>query len=277
MNKRFYFYDTCSILYHSQSANRKKIISFLKDNNAVVMITTTILMELTSDLFKIRSIQMEYIKEIFNSGIKIIVLKEEQIGEVLKAYTTLSNVECNDVLAYGIREMSKAKHKIYDIIKNEPIQNQRKFKGVDKVPTEIYSDFFTTARAQKETQDSLGEELIFLCIIVLSRLPGKQFIYLSDDKKSMPQVIIIQQYIAEYYDAKEFTQLSTAGIVYRLYKSYDVSAQEVLVEILECTTSDNNIGIWCLQEFDINPKRITTTPQKLVQEMVTQDDFKVIL
>lgn len=277
MNKRFYFYDTCSILYHSNSNNRTKIISYLKSKEAVIVINATVLMELTSNTFKIDNKQVNYIKEISENGIKLILLKEEYTFNVLKKYTSLSNDECNKLLSFAICQMIKSKNKIYEIISDLDKSLQLKFKGVNQSTNEIYTDFFSLARSKKDSEDSLGEELIFLTIILLNKLPGKTFIYLSDDKKSTSQLINIKKYILKYYENERVMQLTTAAIIYKLYNQKIVIDKDVLLEIINCTSNDKRVAVRYIGEYDLEEKTEKFSTEDLIKMIAHKSEIKIII
>lgn len=44
--------------------------------------------------------------------------------------------------------------------------------GKDIRQSDMYKRFFASVRANKEHHDNLGEELIAVCVQILSRLPG---------------------------------------------------------------------------------------------------------
>lgn len=276
-NKKFYFYDTCSVIYHSNSDNRHEIVSYLKSKDAVIIISATVLMELSSNTFNVHQKQINYIKEMFDKGIKIVLLKEECVFDILRAYTTLTIQDSNKLLSLAICQMIKSKSKTYDIIASMSKEDQLKFKGVTESNTEIYTEFFSLARSKKESQDSLGEELMFLVIMLLGKLPGKIFIYLSDDKKSTAQLINVKEYVMKHYQNKAIMQLSTAAIIFKLYKQDNLSDKAVLLEIINRTSSDKRVSIRYIGEYDLADKQEKINTEDLIDMIFAIPDVTIIL
>ncbi|MGN1032928.1 MAG: hypothetical protein ACI4PU_05650, partial [Intestinibacter sp.] len=238
--KHCFFYDTCSIITHSNSINREKIVKYIKLKEGIIILTKTVLMELQNSSNIIEEQQVSYFKDLYDGGIKIILLNEEEIIDILKEVLTMSTADFNKLLGIAINEVSKFKGTIYEIKNDDPNQLTKKMMDNRTNKREYYSDFFNFARSKKKPKDNLAEELMFICFIVLSRvnLIGK-LVYLSNDLKSRDLVISLNKFTADKHDKEEPYQLTSARMIYNLFKLDLIKTKEEMIEMFDSTNNGN--------------------------------------
>ena len=274
--KNYYFYDTCSILTHSQAKSREYILTFLKSKNALIVLTKTVLMELSSGVDnKIAPMQIDYFKEIYDSGLDIIFIDEAIVFDCLNEVIKINIEDANRLLGYAIKELSKAKGKIYDIKQDDPNKIIGKLLNENPGSKELYTDFFKYARSTKESEDNLGEELMFICFIILNKaISLGKCIFFSNDLKSMSTIIPLRDYIFRNFSKKEPYQLTTAALVYKMYKDNILRTREEMLDILT-SGAIQNVRVFYLGEYDISMQQGSFSKEDLVDKIITDSHFVV--
>lgn len=279
-SEKCFFYDTCSIQHHSNSQNRSYIIEYLKSKKATIILTRTVLMELSPNSFNIHPIQIQYFKELYDSNIKIIILNEEYVYDCLKEVFNYNNKELNLLLGHAVNEISKHKGKTYKILNEMERSLAIKIKGFNPGNAQLFTTFFKEARAQKEEADSLAEELIFICIIMLTSIPylsdNVKYIFFSNDLLSRSKVIPLVDYIYKYYGKREPYQLTTAAMVYKMYRENILIDKEKLLEIMRCTYGSNNVSIYYVGEYDLKQINEKFSSEKIVDRIMSDKEFKLM-
>lgn len=271
----YYFYDTCSLIHHSNSAARNYILQYLKDKEAIIIITRTVLMELSTNCSEIHPTQVNFIKELYDSGLKVLLFAEEFIVDCLKEILNITNEDANLLLGYAIKEVSKFKSTIYQI-KNS-MENTFRGKLLGNSPGSIllYEQFFQYARSQKNQGDSLAEKLIFICIIVLTKIPRGKYILVSDDLNIRAQVIGINEYLQDMHQLKAPLQLTTPALVYKMYKKSVITNRDDLLAILSAAFS-GNIYVFYIGEYDIKIEYSSFTKEGLIDRLLNEEEFRIM-
>jgi len=272
---QYFFYDTCSILHHSSSAKRQNIINYLKSKVDIIIVTRTVLMELTANSFELHPVQIQYFKELKSSGLKVILLDEEVIYDCLKDALSISTEEANKLLGYAIKELSKSKTKINEIIESMNKTISSKFKGSNPGNKELFGTFFRYARSMKSEGDSIAEELILICIIVLTKIPVGRYFLISDDMQIRSQVIRVNEYISKHHGRKEPSQLTTTSLIYKMYKDSVLSNRDDMIEIMKAAFK-GNVNVFFVGEYDIEQRYESFKCEDLIDRILNEKDFRVI-
>ena len=276
--EKYFFYDTCSFIHHSNSKRRNLIIKYFKENKATLIITRTVLMELLGTSNTLHMIQLEYIKELYNENQNLILINEEMIGDLLKEMLALKNDGMNQLLGYAIREICKFKTITYDIMKKMNKMNKSfylKIIGDESNSELLYEKTFKYIRSQKSEGDSLAEELILICIIILTKMPIGKYILISDDLRIRSNVISVNDYILRHHNVKEPFQLTTTSLVYRMFMKGILKTSDDMMEILQCV-SDGNIKSYYIGEYDIKIEFESFDKNKLIDRLMNEKDFRII-
>ncbi|WP_243467831.1 transposase [Acetivibrio straminisolvens] len=273
--KQYFFYDTCSILHHSNSLNRKTIINYLKSKADVIVVTRTVLMELTANSFELHPLQVQYLRELNSSGFKVILFDEEIIYDCLKEVFNISAENANKLLGYAIKEVCKYKMNISEIVENMDKRMAVKLKSTNPGNRELFSIFFRHARTQKSEGDSMAEELILICIIVLTRISWGRYFLISDDMRIKPLVISVNDYILEHHGRKEPYQLTTSSLVYKMYKDNILTDKDDMIEIMKAAFK-GNVNVFYVGEYDIEQRYESFKCENLIDRLLKEKDFKII-
>lgn len=276
LSEKLFFYDTCSIVTQSKSIYRKKIIEFILKVEGTIILTRTILMELTDNDNLLFRAQVDYFKEIYEYGINIVLLNEEDILAYLNKCIDIKIEDANKLLGQAIINVSKQKGLVYEIkqLNSRNIIN-RMLDNTGSSRTELYTDFFKYARSMKVSKDNLGEELMFICFIVLSRVPGGKLFFLSNDLNSRAAVIELNNHIENLYDRREPYQMTSVSLFYKMYKDGIIKHKETMKEMFDNTTV-GNIKAYYMGKYDIELRFKSFEKDELIEKIFTEDDFKVI-
>ena len=74
--------------------------------------------------------------------------------------------------------------RLHKFVENKALR-AKVLEGKNANSSQIYKDFFSSVRKNKEEKDNMGEELLAVCLHVLSHLPGEadgKFCVITDDK-----------------------------------------------------------------------------------------------
>lgn len=270
-----YFYDTCAIQCHSNSQNRDKIICYIKSKKGIVVITRTILMELSGDDGLVTSNIIDYLRAINNNNIDIILLDESDLLYILKECTRLTYSECNKELGYAMVTLSESKGAIYDLKRENPNRIVNNLFS-ESNSSSLYIEFFEYLKNTKTSGDNLGEDLIFLCFIILIRtMVISNLIFLSNDLKSRDSIIKVIEYIRDRYDKNEVSQLTTATLLYKLVKENFVTDKDTLFELLS-TSFTGNVRILYVDDKSIQLEQTSLPINCLIDEIFENTSFKII-
>lgn len=272
---KYFFYDTCSILHHSLSANRHSIINYLKSKADIIIVTRTVLMELTANSFELHQVQIQYFRELYNSGFKVILFDEELIYSCLKDALSISTEDANRLLGYAIKEVSISKTKTREVIEKMDKSSSNKLMGLNPGNKELFSAFFQYARTLKSQGDSIAEELILICIIVLTKIPMGRYLFISDDMRMRAQVIKVNDYILKHHGRKEPYQLTTASLIYKMYKDQAITKRDDMLEIMQAAFK-GNVYVFFVGEYDIEQGYESFKCEDLIDRLINEKDFKIM-
>ncbi|MBO5352706.1 MAG: hypothetical protein J6A77_05350 [Lachnospiraceae bacterium] len=277
--QKCYFYDTCSFRRHS-NLNRDEaeyFLQYIKSQDGIIIITRCILMELASHSGVLNQEYVEYIKHIQEFGISVLVLYEEDLFLILEmAFHT--NAAINAYLCWAVRtikgsvstvtELSEQNSKIHDeVIKGKNLDNRG-----------IYKRFFEAARRNKTSGDNLGEELLAICLHILSYLPGEEdgkFCIITDDKGAAGKIDNLFKETARQYRGKKVIILSTPKLVQILYREKILESKEHINAILS-TGTNGNIVVLGTRIYDIRSKDISIRSEELTELILQPNGINII-
>lgn len=273
--ENIYFYDTCSIQCHSNSNNRDKIITYIKNTNGIVVITRTVLMELGGNGGFIQDSVIDYISEFYNANVPVILFNEEELFYILKSILSLTTEECNKLLGNVIGQVASYEGTIYEIKRENPNNIYRRLHNPNYSSDCLYKEFFDFARSYKSSGDNLGEELMFICFCILSKIHLlSKLIFLSNDIKSRDSVISVNEYTKRHHDKIEPYQLTTATLLYKLQRERLITSKSHLTEIFK-KSFNGNVPFYYTDEFSINMEYNKLPVPELVDLIFEKGDFRI--
>lgn len=277
-SSKCYFYDTCSFRRHANldAAYVEYFLRYIKDQNGVVVITRCILMELASHSGVLNQECIEYIKRIHDAGISILVIYEEDLCSVMEVCFS-TNSAINDYLCWAVRTIVGPVSTITETLeKNADISNEV-IKGKNLEKSGVYERFFEAVRANKETGDNLGEEMLAICLHILSHIPGEEkgkFCVITDDKGAACKIDAMFKKTAKQHGGKNIGIFSTPKLVQVLYRENILMNREHLKEILGAGT-DGNIVVLGMRVYDIRGKEISLSKEELANLIMQPNGISI--
>lgn len=185
--QKVFFYDTCSFRGHSNMlpSDVDYIIKHIKSECGVVVITRCILMELASES---GMLNQQYIKLIDRMvdvhGLEVIVMNEEDIFTVMsECFSTAEGI--NTYLVWAVRMLGVPTSTVESTLAGNMHLKRRLKDGKGLNSKNVFAEFFKAVRNNKVRSDNLGEELLAICLHILSYIPGEadyKYNIITEDK-----------------------------------------------------------------------------------------------
>lgn len=234
---KVFFYDACSFRGHSNLAveDVDSIINHIKKENGVVVITRCILMELASlegDL------NQQYINLICRMtdyhGVEVIIMNEEQVFDVMsECFSTAKDI--NAYLMWAVRMLGVPTSTIEITLAKESELRRKLKEGKGLDTKSLFSDFFASVRNNKSKSDNLGEELLAICVHILSYIPENlayKFNILTEDKGA--RVVISNLFLKtrKQFAGQEIIIYSTPKLIQTMINLNRISDSNSISRIL---------------------------------------------
>lgn len=267
--QKLFFYDACAFQKHAQLAHPEPIISYIALNQGIVVLTRSILMELATETGTLCLSFITYIKQLYHGGIKVLILYEEIIFSALDSCFS-STVAVNTCLSWAFSMVQHPSSAIKAIIKKEDtlFSSITSRESSDRM---LYQRFFSTIRSQKATGDNLGEEILTICIHLLSNLPSRkafQYLVLTEDKAAVRLIARASENSYRQFGCYSFSAITTTRLAQQLFEHSLVSTPEQLEELLS-SPANSPIKLFGSEEYDLTPQDKVVSPQALLQKITT--------
>lgn len=258
--RKCFFYDTCSFRRHAgiEEAYVEGMLEYMKERDAMVVITRCVLMELASKSGILNWEHIEYCRRMDGFGIPVFVIYEEDIFSVMEScYST--NAKINSLLCWAVRMLKSPVSTITRLLEEDAGLRDEVIKGKNMDRGGFYEDFFSRARANKEPQDNLGEELLAVCLHVLSQLPGEadgKFCIITDDKGAASRIDAVFGKTNRWFRGKRIIMFSTPKLVQILYEEGFIRDECAIRAWLRAGTV-GNITVLGTQVYDLRSNAIS--------------------
>lgn len=277
--EKCYFYDTCSFRRHAnlRSDAAEYILRYIKIQNGVIIITRCILMELASCSGKLNPEYVKYIRRIRESGIQVLILYEEDLFSVMEVCFS-TNAVINNYLCWAVRTMKLPVSTITKTLEENSNLYDEVIRGHNLENRKIYKSFFEAVRNKKESGDNLGEELLAICLHILSYIPGEpdgKFCVITDDKEAGSKIDMLFKQTAKHYKGRKIILFSTPKLVQVLYREHILEDKEYIKEILD-TGTNGNIVVLGARIFDIRSMEISLDSEKLADLILQPNGIQII-
>ncbi len=277
--QKCYFYDTCSFRRHANLENNEVeyLLKYMKVQNGIVIITRCILMELASHSGALNQEYIEYIKHISEFGISVLIIYEEDLFAVM-AVCFSTNAVINSYLCWTMRTMKLPVSTIAKTFEQNINIHDEVIKGRNLDNGGVYKRFFEAVRERKEAGDNLGEELLAICLHILSYIPGEddgKFCVITDDKEAGSKIDTLFKETAKQYKGKKIVIFSTPKLVQVLYREKIIEDREHVKAILS-TGTDGNIVVLGTLIYDIRSKDISISSDELTDLIMQPNGINII-
>lgn len=277
--QRCYFYDACSFRRHAKLNDKEAeyFLKYIKKQNGIIIITRCILMELASHSGILNREYVEYIKHINEFGIRVLVIYEEDLFSVMECCFS-SNTAINEYLCWAVRIIKGPISTITATLEQNTSIHNEVIKGRNLNNREVYRHFFEAVRKNKEPGDNLGEELLAICLHVLSYLPGEEdgkFCVVTDDKGAAGKIDVVFKRTARQHRGKEIAIFSTPKLVQVLYRENILKNKKHVKRILSVGVN-GNIVVLGTRISDIRSREISVNSEELAGLIMQPNGINII-
>lgn len=271
--KKCFFYDTCSFRYHANMAEESidRIFAYIKEQDGIIVITRCILMELASVSGILNQEYIQYCQKISQSGLSLYVIYEEDIFRVMEICFS-TNASINNFLVWSVRMMKGPVSTITKALGEDEALNDVVIKGRNLDNKGVYKRFFSSVRANKESGDNLGEELLGICLHILSQLPGEEdgkFCIITDDKEAAGKIDRLFKKTNRQFQGKKIIIFSTPKLVQILYAEEYVTDRDMLAELLKFGGS-GNIKVLGTRIYDLKSNEISLSCEEMADQIMSK-------
>ncbi|MGF0032325.1 hypothetical protein ACQRBN_05100 [Bariatricus sp. SGI.154] len=277
--KRCYFYDACSFRRHANLDARESecLLEYMKRQDGIVVITRCILMELASYSGILNQEYIQYIKDIKTFGINVLIMYEEDLFAIMDMCFG-TNAAINSYLIWAVRMIKSPVSTITETFDQNADLCDEVIKGKNSENRGIYKRFFETVRNNKESDDNLGEEMLAICLHILSHIPGEddgKFCVITDDKSAGSKIDTLFQRTSDQHRGKKIIIFSTPKLVPFMYAENILTDKECMKAILS-VGSNGNIVVLGTRNYDLRTNEISTSCDELADLIMTPNAIHII-
>ena len=275
--KQIFFYDACSFQRHSNLPDEEKniLINYFKVRESAIFLTRCILMEISSDSHLLKDEFVCFLKALKANGIRIGIFDEEYTYDILsECFST--NEKVNEYLMLSVRTVKSPVGTIHKTLRLDKKLSAELIEGENLKQSGLYKKFFSAVRSNKERHDNLGEELMAVCINILSYMPGLndgKLCVLTDDKGAVSKFHSVC--CKKSYGGSKIIIFSTPKLVQHMYMDH-IEISEIQMENLLTQGTCGNIVFWGISPFDLDVSRMSMSAIDLVHKILTPNEIKIV-
>ena len=279
-SEKLFFYDACSFIRHSNLCEDKAkfFTDYFTKYDGCIIVTRCILMELASHSGNLNDEYIRYFRCLHSAGLKVIILNEEDLFGILsECYSTSQKI--NEYLSWAVKIMKSPVSTICETLKSDEILHDELLCGKNLNKSDIYTRFFKSVRSNKEASDNLGEELIGICLNILSHVPGVKdgkLCVMTDDKGAAGKIGSIRRKENINYSGAKIIVYSTPKLVQHMYQENMELRQEDITEILSQGTGRNIVVMGTTAyDLEVNDK-ISMTCEELAEKIMEPNGINIV-
>ncbi|WP_310602682.1 hypothetical protein [Anaerosporobacter sp.] len=272
--KRCYFYDTCAFRNHMLIPNPELIYEYIEQTAGIVIITRCIIMELCSGDSRLWKEHIAYIQKMNQYGIRVLVLYEEDMVQVLKAcYSDMLAI--NKMLSLAIRCVKSKAGTIEKTLNRNPNLTKELFHDSSNRDSYFAERLFQAIRDNKSSKDNLGEELIAVCVHLLANIrevePFKYMVF-TDDKGAIAILGKAMQNVEKYIGMKCISALTTSKLCWLMKEKNIVLLENEITDILSAGNCRDSMKVYCSEMYELAPSEksmsIAEFARKIMEENI---------
>lgn len=274
-----FFYDACSFRGHANLSSEevKYLLEYIKRQNGIIVLTRCILMELASCSGFLNQEYIQYVRTIKGYGVDVFVIYEEDLFDVMEVCFG-TNAMINSYLSWAVRMIMSPVSTITDTLEQNRNLNDEIVRKNSVESGNLYSRFFSAVRGNKESGDNLGEELLAICLHILSYIPDEddgKFCVITDDKGAAGKIDTLFQKTNKQYRGKKIAILSTPKLVQVLYNENLLRDREHVATMLRNGTS-GNLVVLGTRIYDLRSDEIAIGCDELADLIMTPNGINII-
>ena len=180
---------------------------------------------------------------------------------------------------WAVRMAKSPTSTITDTLKMNDKLNSEVVEGKNLKASDLYQRFFSAVRSNKEHEDNLGEELISICVHILSYLPGVpdgKLCVLTDDKGAASKIDSVMRRTNQEYRGSRIILFSTPKLIQHMFQEGVGLSEDEIVNLLSQGISEN-IVIMGITDYDfrVNDK-IPISCRELAQKIIEPNGIKIV-
>lgn len=235
-------------------------------------------MELASDRGMLAEEFIEFIKVMSENEIKVVLFDEEYIYDILSECFSV-NEKINAYLLWAVRMCKSPTSTITETLKENTKLMAEVLEGKNLQQSDVYDRFFTAVRGNKEHDDNLGEELIAICVHILSHLPGVydgKLCVMTDDKGAAAKIDSVMKKTDVRNRGVKIALFSTPKLVQHMFQEQIEISEDEMVTILSQGASGKIVvmGITAY-DFDVN-RSISMTSRELAHKIMEPNGILIV-
>ena len=180
---------------------------------------------------------------------------------------------------WAVRMVYSPVSTIADTLGADSKLNSEVYEGKSLKASDLYSRFFSAVRGNKEREDNLGEELLAICVHILSNLPGVadgKLCVLTDDKGAAGKIDSAMKKTNRGNRGSKIIIFSTPKLVQYMFQEQIVMSEDEMVNILSQGVS-GNIGIMGITDFDLEvDTKISLSCRDLAHKIMEPNGIKIV-
>lgn len=274
--KRCFFYDTCAFRKHANLNQPIPLFEFVKRKNGVVIITRTIIMELASASNSLNTEYIDYLRKMHQYGLKVLVIYEEDAFDIMNQCFT-SNAQINKALDVAIKVAKSTTGTISSVYKTDK-QLREDIMSDNNTDSTLFERFFSTVRNNKVSGDNLGEEMIAICIHMLSNIPelhDYKYIVMTEDKGAIKTINKICKNIWNHSEKRTVTAVTTVALGQKIYQQNIITTRDQVHEFVTAGIRDDIIKIVASEEYDLEPQEKTMSCSDIVDKIMMSYTMRI--
>lgn len=279
-SEKLFFYDTCSFRTHSNLSENgmRRMTEYFKKKKSAVILTRCILMELASVEGIVKEEYTRYLHFLTDKGISALLLDEEMLFDLLsECFST--NAKVNEYLTWAVRMSKSPVSTITETLKRDTKLAEEILEGKNPNRADKYRRFFSAVRKNKEPDDNLGEELLGICVHILSHLPGTRdgkLCVLTDDKGAAAKIDTFMRRTNAQYRGAKIILFSTPKLVQHMYQENRELTEEDLVELLS-RGIPGNVAVMGTTAYDLSVNlKISMSCEALAKKIMESNGIHIV-
>lgn len=277
---RIVFYDACSFQRHSKLADNERniLINYFKKHGALICITKCVLMELASNYHKLAGEYINLIKGFHDAGVTVAIFNEEYTYDILSECFSM-NEKINEYLVWAVRTVKSPVSTIEDTLKIDTKLYSEVIEAKNLKHSDLYNRFFSAVRGNKEHDDNLGEELIAICVHILSYLPGVvdgKLCVLTDDKGAAGKIDSVMRRTNLHNRGAKIILFSTPKLVQYMFQEKFLISKEAMTNLISKGTSGEIVVMGTTAYDLIVDDKISMTSRELVRKIMEPNGINIV-
>lgn len=277
---RVLFYDTCSFQRHSnlKDTERAILIQYFEKQGITIFLTRCILMELTGDQHGLERQYIDFVKGLNDAGVKVVLFNEEYAYNILSdCFSSIERI--NEYLMWAVRMVYSPVSTIADTLKKDSKLNSEVLQGKNLKASDLYQRFFSAVRGNKVHADNLGEELISICVHILSYMPGVtdgKLCVLTDDKGAAGKIDSVMKKTNPGNRGSKIIIFSTPKLAQHMFQEHVKLSEDEMVNILSQGVSDN-VVIMGITDYDLEvDSKISLSSRDLARKIMEPNGIRIV-